>query len=145
MKTYIVLPNDKRLSFAEKQAKKEEDIERALLWIKAVTEGKFTAEMEFVGTETQWKNIIQVFNKVSKILFSSNNNNMELISRFLVKRYEFSADERYVSLARVVKAIHYMDAHERFDTGEGQAFDDAFKKDSLVWEQIIRRAEQISN
>lgn len=136
MRNYLNLPNDKRDLFAENQAKKEKDIERALMWIKADTEGLFTLEMEFIGSEIQWENIMTSFKKFKKLFLSSDSNNKELVSQFIAKRHEFSLSERYYSLARVIRTLLAYEAQEN---------DKDNYNEWLLWEQTVRRAMKIAN
>ncbi|PFZ75906.1 hypothetical protein COL82_19225 [Bacillus toyonensis] len=136
----------RKSTFAQKQVEKEIEIEKTLKILKDVTHGQFTLlglDIHYKAYTEDYNLMMKQFNKSKKILLQPDDNNKELISRYLASTNELIRQgNRIFTLAQVVLVLIGIQTQKAYDTEDEIAYQQLLQ-DVVIWQDIIQRADTI--
>ncbi|PEY76279.1 hypothetical protein [Bacillus thuringiensis] len=136
----------RKSTFAQKQVEKEIEIEKTLTVLKAVTHEQFTLlglDIHYKAYTEDYNLMMEQFNKSKKLLLQPDDNNKELISRYLASTNELIRQgNRIFTLAQVVLVLIGIQTQKAYDTEDEIAYQQLLQ-DVVIWQDIIQRADTI--
>lgn len=131
--------------FIQQQTEKEHKIKTALTIIKYVTNGQFAVsgrDVAYDSTNHSYHEMMKQFNAVKTVLLQSDNNNKELISKYIANTNEVLQDERFFTLSQVVLILLGIQVQSAYDVNDRTSYKQ-YLKEVAIWQDIIQRANDI--
>ncbi|GAB6496603.1 hypothetical protein OA45_00076 [Bacillus sp. UMTAT18] len=135
----------RKSTFAQQQTEQEHKIKAALTKIKYVTDGQFAVsgrDVAYYSTKHSYHEMMKQFNAVKTILLQSDNNNKELVSRYIANTNEVLQDERFFTLSQVVLILLGIQVQSAYDINDRTSYKQ-YLKEVTIWQDIIQRANDI--
>ncbi|MDO8160427.1 hypothetical protein FKQ51_24545 [Bacillus toyonensis] len=135
--------------FAQQQAEQEHIIKTALKMIDLITIGQFRTSKENIrdtvydSTCPSYHFMMEQFKVAKTVLLQSDNNNKELVSKYIAKINEtLHSNKRSFNLSRLVLILLGIQAQEAYDKQDEIAYQQ-YIKENEIWQDIIQRADDI--